>query len=391
MAAQFSQTVRALANDSSRGAHLIWIIAGGFLGCWALWFALAHVSVYEVSQRARLEVRKASHQLDAQIAGQVTSSSLVIGREVAEGEVLVELDSTRDRLRLAEEQARLAGLANRMASLRREIEARQQSKLEDVQATSAAVEVVRSHIEETQAAIDFSIGAEQRVAKLMSTGGGAKVDALKAAAETQKLTAARNAWAAEIQRLEREARSKELQNEALIESLRHTLATLESNSQTSKAAVARLSSELGKYQLRAPIAGRLGDVAPYRVGAYVAEGQRLATILPADELIIVADFVPSFAFGRVQVGQQARLRLDGFPWAQYGTVSATVSSVAGEVRDNLVRVELSVDALPRNGLPLQHGQPGSVEVTIEEASPAALVLRSAGLLLGGSARAGTVR
>jgi hypothetical protein len=38
-------------------------------------------------------------------------------------------------------------------------------------------------------------------------------------------------------------------------------------------------------------------------------------------------FAPSAAMGRIQAGQRARLRLDGFAWTEYGQVSATVGRI----------------------------------------------------------------
>ena len=48
----------------------------------------------------------------------------------------------------------------------------------------------------------------------------------------------------------------------------------------------------------------------------------------------------------------ARLRLDSFPWTQYGSLATTVSRVASEVRDGRVRVELTVASEPPARLPL---------------------------------------
>jgi Cation efflux system protein CusB domain 1 len=100
----------------------------------------------------------------------------------------------------------------------------------------------------------------------------------------------------------------------------------------------------------------------------------------AGMLKIMTDFLPPAALGRIQPGQPARLRLDGFPWTQYGAVSATVASVASEVRDGWVWVELAVrpDAAPP--IPLQHGLPGTVEVEVDRVSPTTLILRTAGPL-----------
>ena len=122
-----------------------------------------------------------------------------------------------------------------------------------------------------------------------------------------------------------------------------------------------------------------------RVGGVVREGDRLATVVPVGELKVVADFLPSVALGRIRPGQPARLRLDGFPWTQYGTVAATVSQVAAEARYGRVRVELAVVPDPRSSIRMQHGLPGALEVEVERVSPATLVLRAAGQLVAPTA------
>lgn len=58
-------------------------------------------------------------------------------------------------------------------------------------------------------------------------------------------------------------------------------------------------------------------------------------------------------------------------------LEATVVAVASETRDGLVRVELSVDALPP-GIPLEHGLPGTVDIGVGQATPSRLVLRALG-------------
>ena len=74
------------------------------------------------------------------------------------------------------------------------------------------------------------------------------------------------------------------------------------------------------------------------------------------------------------------MRLDGFPWAQFGTIVLTVDRVASEIRDGQIRVELLPDASARSKL-LQHGLPGSVEIEIERTTPLVMALRAAGQVL----------
>jgi len=158
---------------------------------------------------------------------------------------------------------------------------------------------------------------------------------------------------------------------------------LRSDQATAGVTIQRLEEEVDRRWIRAPVDGKLGEVAPLRIGMVVHEGEKLAAVVPAGKLRVVANFDPPAALGRIRPGQHARLRLEGFPWAQYGSVAATITNVASEIRDGSIRVELALDAHSDSRIPLQHGLPGSVEVEIETLSPANLVLRTAGSLLAG--------
>jgi membrane fusion protein (multidrug efflux system) len=105
----------------------------------------------------------------------------------------------------------------------------------------------------------------------------------------------------------------------------------------------------------------------------------------------VAEFDPPAALGRIRPGQAARLRLKGFPWAQYGSIEGRVATVGNEIRDGRVRVECDVIGSAASLIPAQHGLPGSVEVRVEEISPAALALRVAGEWIGASRGASAVQ
>ncbi|MDB5600929.1 MAG: putative secretion protein [Xanthobacteraceae bacterium] len=387
MAGQFSQTTRSLASDTARYAFMAWAASGVLLVAWAVWFLFGAVTVYEVSKQARLEVRQAAHPAAALIAGKVVTTTLAIGKEVQAGDLLVELDASSERYRLREEEVRLQSLPREIASLRREMEARERLKVEDLQSARAAADAVRFRNEEAEAAAEFARETERRYAKLSATGGVSTVDSMRAATEAQKLVAVRNALASDLQKAEVDAKARAHQHDAQIETVARTIVGLERDQLTAQATVERLKVDIERYVIRATISGRIGEAAPLNPGSYVEEGQRLASIVPAGDLIVMADFSPSLTLGRVQPGQKGRLRLDGFPWAQFGSVPATVSRVASEIRDNFVRVEFTLDAVPASGIVMQHGLPGAIEVTVEEVAPVALVLRAAGVLLSAPTRA----
>lgn len=378
MSTRFARTTRSLAHDGRERILLAWLFAGLLLAAWLGWFLFGRVTIYEVSRHARMEVQQSAHTVAALVASKVVSSSMVLGQEVRAGDLLVQLDATPETLRLKEEEARLKAVVPRIASLRKEIAAVEEAAMRERAAAKAAVEAALFRIREADAAVAFARNNERRLKAESAAGGVAQIEAMRAEAESVKLGAIRDGLAAENRRLDTEAQARAFHHEAQVESLRRAVLSLEGDESAAQAAIARLHEEISRLAVRAPVGGTIADLAALGTGAYVAQGQKLATVVPHGDLMIVAEFAPASVLGRMRAGQPARLRLDGFPWAQYGSLEATVTRVAGEVRDGLVRVEFAPDPDASPRMTLQHGLPGSIEVGIEEVSPAQLVLRAAG-------------
>lgn len=386
MSTPFSQTTRSLANDRSPAAIVAWLFGAVLLCAWALWFGFGGVTVYEISRKARLEVMQLPHHVAAPLSGRIASASVAIGQEVRADQVLVELDASADRLRLAEEETRLAGLPPRIDSMRTELVALEQARDEDLRATQAALDAARARIREADAAAKFARSDGNRRKRLSADGVVPEVDALRALSEADRLGASKDAIAADLRRLEQDGRMRAYEAQARIENLKRSVISLEGEMATARAAVARIRQAIELRVVRTPVAGRIGDAAQLHAGAYVAEGARLFSIVPPGELRIVGDFAPGSAIGRVRPGQRATMRLDGFPWAQYGSIDATVGRVATEIRDGTVRVEFTPALAGNPAGVMQHGAPGAIEVAVEWAAPASLALRAAGLLLSEATR-----
>lgn len=77
----------------------------------------------------------------------------------------------------------------------------------------------------------------------------------------------------------------------------------------------------------APIAGRITAVQ-IRAGEVVRQHVSMFSIVPEDTELIAELLVPSSSIGFVKVGQSIQLLLDSFPYQQFGTHSAVVSSVS---------------------------------------------------------------
>lgn len=384
MATPFSRTARALALDSARPALFAWLVAALGLAAWLAWFFAGGITLVEVSRQARLEVSQAPHPLAPVQAGKVAETALEIGRTVRAGDVLVTLDTTAATLQLKEEEARAQAIPPRLALLREELAAQRAAVQADQAAAVEATQVARAHTAEATAAAEFAVDHARRLRDEAKGGSVAEIDALRAETDARRLGAGRDGAAAEVRKQALDARTRAEQGRVQVEALRRAMVTLEGELATSQATQARLAEEIARAHVRAPVAGVLAEVQPLRPGAYVVAGQKLATIVPAGELLVVAEFDPASALGRVKPGQIAQVRLDGYPWAQYGSVTARVLRVAGELRGQLLRAELQLTAAPPASLPLQHGLAGVVEVEVETLSPAVVALRAAGRALDGT-------
>jgi membrane fusion protein (multidrug efflux system) len=213
------------------------------------------------------------------------------------------------------------------------------------------------------------------------SAAAAELDVLRAKTEVRRNWEATNILRLEVSRLERDLQTRVNDRQTRLHRLRLYVAEIEGQIVVTRATIERLEYEIERHYIRAPIAGRLGEVATLRIGTVVREGARIGAVIPPGTFKVVTDFLPSAALGRIHAGQPARLHLEGFPWTQYGAVSATVASVGSEVRDGRVQVELALRPHVASPIPLQHGLPGTVEVKVDSVSPAILVLRTAGQLL----------
>src|SRR4029434_1854761 len=104
----------------TRGSR--WVLAGLLLVLAGLsaWGVLARVPVYAVALHTPLALDPTLQVVMTPVAGQVRVTHLQVGREVQDGEVLMEFDSTAQRLQLEEAQQHLVALEAHRTARRQE-------------------------------------------------------------------------------------------------------------------------------------------------------------------------------------------------------------------------------------------------------------------------------
>jgi membrane fusion protein (multidrug efflux system) len=379
MASGFFRSRRLLERDDFRAWRLSVMVAIGVLCTWVLWLFLARVAVYRVSDAARLESGGAAYQVQAPVAGRVVSSILSLGLQVEKGRVLVQLEDEAEQRQLQEERTALTVIAPQLEAIRDQIKAEEAAQAASEETARVALNQARTQLHGATEALQYAEDKARRYEQ--GRGAVAEIDLLKAQAEAQERRTAVDNEGLEIARLERDQVTQERDRTAHIDDLQKQARELEGEVDTKAATVRRLEYESERRKIRAPITGSLAEVGTPRVGTIVREGELLASIVPSRTIYAVAEFVPSEALGHIRPGQRAWIRLKGFPWTEYGSLEATVVSVASEIRDGSIRVEFTVAPNPTSAVPIQHGLPGMVEVETERVSPATLVLRAAGQLL----------
>jgi multidrug resistance efflux pump len=376
----FFRTLRSLDDDRARRSVGGVIIAAAVLLAWAAWFFLAHLERYEVTDTARVEIDRATHPIQSEIPGRVRVNRIVMGQMVTAGDVLLELDTNPEQLLVREEHARVDAISPQVQALREQLLAIDRTQAREREATRLALDEARARFREADVMAKLADVEAERLGRLFARGLTPERDRVQARAEADSRRAAAESAALVVRRLESEQRTRESERDATRDRLQGEISRLEGEKTTGSATLRRLEYEAERRLVRAPVSGRIVEGQVLRPGAYVRDGEVLGAIVPSGTLRIVAEFAPEAALGRIRAGQRARLRLEGFPWAQYGSVPATVSAVAGEIRGGRVRVELNIGA-DRSRVPLQHGLPGSVEVEVERVTPALLVFRAAGQLI----------
>jgi len=370
--------MRRLEADGSRRTVVLLATIVLIITLWAGWLAKARISVYASTGVARLEVNQENHPVDAPVIGRISVAHLTAGQRVNAGDLLLELDANPERLERSQARAKLAPSAQQLRSLDEELQAEQRAiEVEQHSAEAANIQAL-AQAQEATAAADLAADEAKRLADLQRRGLVSELDALRGRKQAEERQSEALGAASAAQRVMRDLAAKEQDRLGRIARLRNEVAEIEGGRSEAVAASERLDYQIGQRQVRAPVAGTVAEVAPIKIGRMVQPGERICTIVPDGTLKVVALFRPSVALGRIRNGQPARVRLEGFPWTQYGSARATVISVSGEVRDGQVRVDLSLVPSVDSTIPFQHGLPAEVQVEIEQTSPAALVLRSIG-------------
>lgn len=129
-----------------------------------------------------------------------------------------------------------------------------------------------------------------------------------------------------------------------------------------------------RYLQYAPVAGELEFLGFWRDNSFVQAGQELFSVIPDKNNILGELMIPSFGAGKIEIGQTANVKINNYPYDEYGLMKGVVKSVSritnklktqnGDVDAYLVLISFPDGTITNFGktLPLDFESKGTAEI-----------------------------
>jgi len=121
-------------------------------------------------------------------------------------------------------------------------------------------------------------------------------------------------------------------NDKLFASLIESFETLESQVQAWKQS----------YLIQSPIDGKLSFSKFWSDNQYVSQQEVVMTVIPQSDGLVGQVTMPIQGSGKVEVGQKVNIKLDNYPYNEYGMVLGQVESISLVPRDNSYQLRISL-------------------------------------------------
>jgi membrane fusion protein (multidrug efflux system) len=243
--------------------------------------------------------------ISSKLAGYVRAVAVADNQAVPAGALLVVIDPVDYRTRLSAAEADVASSAaaeNASRAARAEAE--------------AGVAAARASLQSAEANLAYARREVARYRPLVATRA-------EPAAMLSQMIANRDRSAGEVA----SARAALGQAERRVESAGAQARQLAAQTEAARVRRQAAANDLSATRLTAPIAGRVASRS-VRVGQFVQPGMRLMTLVPAQDVYVVANFKET-QVGLMRPGQPATIRVDALPGVTFRGTVASVTPGTG--------------------------------------------------------------
>ncbi|MFC3561170.1 HlyD family efflux transporter periplasmic adaptor subunit [Pedobacter jamesrossensis] len=94
-----------------------------------------------------------------------------------------------------------------------------------------------------------------------------------------------------------------------------------------------------KYIFKAPFDGKVQFMKFYRENQFVQGGEQIFTIVPKEQKAFGQVMLPAQGSGKIKMGQEVIVKLDNYPYLEYGSVTGRIESIS--LTANITKTEKS--------------------------------------------------
>ena len=324
--------------------------------------ALSALLKYNVTVKAPAVVRPKGDLriVESTAIGQVRQILIAANDEVQQGDELVILDDAEVRSRQQQVQAELLQIQAQQQQIQQELIALDRQTQAETRGAESAIAAAQAQLNlrqrdyreqqtttaaelrEAQAAVQFAREELDRYRQLANTGALAdlqlkeKEAALETALARLDRTRGRlNPSAAAVEQAGEEMKQAQARGESTLATLHQTQQALtrqqielEQQIQSRQQTLQQVNLELARLVVRAPVTGTIQSLSLRNPGQVLQSGDAIAHIAPSNVEMMIQAQVSQADAGRVQIGQQANVRIDSCPYTDYGVLHGQVMAIS---------------------------------------------------------------
>ena len=292
----------ATARRKKRRRWLIAGIVGLIVLAAAGWYAWHYFTV----GRYMVETDDAYTQADnvaisPQVAGYISELNVTDNQRVRKGDVIARIDDRQYRAQVDQAKADLAAAVANVHNVEAQVALQQ-----------ATIAQAEADVGSAQASVTFAEQEQQRYAQLVKTGAGTVQRVQQTEAQLREQRAALVKAQANLEAAKKQLDVLQTQKEQA-----------DAQVQRSQAALEQAQVNLGYTTITAPADGETGDRS-VRLGQYVQPGTRLLTLVPMQDVYVVANYKET-QLDRMHRGQAVDITVDAYPGV---TIHGTLDSLA---------------------------------------------------------------
>ena len=127
-----------------------------------------------------------------------------------------------------------------------------------------------------------------------------------------------------------------------------------------------LNQWIQNFAIVAPYEGKASFSKYWSIGQYVTPGEEVMTIIPVENQLVGKLLLPTAKSGKVKIGQKVSIKLDSYPYMEFGLVQGIVQAISlmPYEKNYLVDVSLPHGLRTNYGKTLQFSQemPGTADI-----------------------------